>query len=74
MDRLSSMATFIKAVDLGSFAAAAQALGMSPQMVAKHVAYLETRLGTRLLNRTTRRQSLTEIGRIYYERCKSVLA
>jgi DNA-binding transcriptional LysR family regulator len=74
MDRLSSMATFIKAVDLGSFAAAAQELSMSPQMVAKHVGYLEARLGTRLLNRTTRRQSLTEIGRTYYERCKAVLA
>jgi DNA-binding transcriptional LysR family regulator len=47
---------------------------MSPQMVAKHVAYLEARLGTRLLNRTTRRQSLTPIGSTYYERCKLVLA
>ena len=47
---------------------------MSPQMVAKHVAYLEARLGARLLNRTTRRQSLTEIGRSYYERCRLVLA
>ena len=74
MDRLASMATFVKAVDLGSFAAAASALAMSPQMVAKHVSYLEARLGTRLLNRTTRRQSLTEIGRTYYERCKLVLA
>ena len=74
MDRLASMAAFVKATDLGSFAAAAGALEMSPQMVAKHVTYLEDRLGTRLLNRTTRRQSLTEIGRIYYERCKLVLA
>ena len=74
MDRLASMATFVKAVDLGSFAAAASALAMSPQMVAKHVGYLEARLGTRLLNRTTRRQSLTEIGKTYYERCKLVLA
>lgn len=74
MDRLASMATFIKVVDLGSFAAAAMALKMSPQMVAKHVAYLEARLATRLLNRTTRRQSLTEIGKTYYERCKVVLA
>jgi len=48
-------------------------LGISPQMVAKHVSYLETRLGTRLLNRTTRRQSLTEIGRNFYDRCKLVL-
>lgn len=74
MDRLTSMATFVKVVDVGSFAAAASSLTMSPQMVAKHVGYLEARLGTRLLNRTTRRQSLTEIGRTYYERCKLVLA
>lgn len=74
MDRLASMAAFVKAADVGSFAAAASALGISPQMVAKHVASLETRLGARLLNRTTRRQSLTEIGRTYHERCKLVLA
>jgi DNA-binding transcriptional LysR family regulator len=74
MDRLHSMAAFVKAVETGSFAAAADALDMSPQMVAKHVAYLEARLGTRLLNRTTRRQSLTSIGATYYGRCKLVLA
>lgn len=74
MDRLSSMAAYVKAVEAGSFAAAATALGISPQMVAKHVGYLEARLGTRLLNRTTRRQSLTEIGRTFYDRCKLVLA
>lgn len=74
MDRLASMTAFVCASDLGSFAAAAEVLRMSPQMVAKHVAFLEARLGSRLLNRTTRRQSLTEIGRAYYERCKIVLA
>lgn len=74
MDRLASMAAFVKSVEVGSFAAAADALGMSPQMTAKHVTYLENRIGARLLNRTTRRQSLTEIGRTYYERCKLVLA
>ena len=74
MDRLSSMAAFVTAADVGSFAAAAVQLGQSPQMVAKHVAFLENRLGSRLLNRTTRRQSLTEVGRTYYERCKIVLA
>ncbi len=74
MDRLASMAAYIRAVEAGSFAAAASALGMSPQMVAKHVTYLEARMGTRLLNRTTRRQSLTEIGKAYYDRCKLVLA
>jgi DNA-binding transcriptional LysR family regulator len=68
------MATFVKVVEMGSFATAASSMTMSPQMVAKHIGYLETRLGTRLLNRTTRRQSLTEIGKTYYERCKAVLA
>ncbi len=74
MDRLASMAAFVTAADAGSFAAAAARLGQSPQMVAKHVLFLEDRLGSRLLNRTTRRQSLTEVGRTYYERCKIVLA
>ncbi|WP_420971105.1 LysR family transcriptional regulator [Bradyrhizobium sp. B120] len=74
MDRLASMAAFVKAAEVGSFAAAASALRMSPQMIAKHVTWLETRLGTRLLNRTTRRQSLTDIGKAYYDRCKLVLA
>jgi DNA-binding transcriptional LysR family regulator len=74
MDRLASMAAFVKAVESGSFAATASALGISPQMVAKHVTYLEARLGTRLLNRTTRKQSLTVIGKSYYDRCKVALA
>lgn len=74
MDRLTSMAVFVKAADLGSFAAAAEALNLSPQMVAKHVVFLEDRLGTTLLARTTRRQSLTDVGRAYYDRCRQVLA
>jgi DNA-binding transcriptional LysR family regulator len=74
MDRLTSMAVFVKAVDLGSFAAAASALGLSGPMVGKHVRFLEDRLGARLINRTTRRQALTEFGRAYYERCRVVLA
>ncbi|WP_207780259.1 LysR family transcriptional regulator [Pokkaliibacter plantistimulans] len=74
MDRLTSMTVFIKAAELGSFAAAAEALHLSPQMVAKHVARLEARLGTALINRTTRRQSLTDIGHRYYESCKVVVA
>jgi len=74
MDRLTSMAVFIKAADLGSFAKAASALDMSSQMVAKHVVFLEDRLGATLLDRTTRRQSLTDIGRAYYDQCKLVLA
>lgn len=74
VDRLTSMSIFVKATELGSFAAAADALSLSPQMVAKHVAWLEGRLGARLLDRTTRRQNLTDIGRNYFERCKIVLA
>jgi DNA-binding transcriptional LysR family regulator len=74
MDRLTSMAVFIKTADLGSFAAAAAALDLSGPMVGKHVRFLEERLGVRLINRTTRRQSLTEFGRVYYDRCRVVLA
>lgn len=74
MDRLTSMAVFVKAVDLGSFAAAADTLGITGPMVGKHVRFLEERLGTRLLNRTTRRQSPTDFGRAYYERCRLILA
>ena len=74
MDRLASMAVFLKAADLGSFTAAADATGLSATMVGKHVQFLESRLGVRLLNRTTRRQSLTEFGRAYYDRCRLILA
>ncbi|SPO65568.1 LysR family transcriptional regulator [Pseudomonas sp. JV241A] len=74
MDRLTSMGAFVMAAEAGSYASAALRLGMSPQMVAKHVAALEQRLGARLLNRTTRRQSLTELGSAYYERCKHILS
>ncbi|MBP2872152.1 MULTISPECIES: LysR family transcriptional regulator [Pseudomonas] len=73
MDRLSSMNAFVMAAELGSYARAAERLDMSAQMVAKHVTALEQRLGARLLNRTTRRQSLTELGSAYYERCKHIL-
>ncbi|QND52136.1 LysR family transcriptional regulator [Phyllobacterium sp. 628] len=74
MDRLVSMSVFVRAVDLGSFAAAADALSLSAPMIGKHVRFLEERLGMRLLNRTTRRQSLTDFGRAYYDRCRIVLA
>ncbi|WP_185019764.1 LysR family transcriptional regulator [Pseudomonas brassicacearum] len=73
MDRLTSMGAFVMTAESGSYARAAERLGMSPQMVAKHVAALEHRLGARLLNRTTRRQSLTELGSAYYERCKHIV-
>lgn len=74
MDRLLSMAVFTKAVELGSFSAAGNALQMSSQLVGKHVQMLEQHLGVRLLNRTTRRQHLTDIGREFYERAKGILA
>ena len=74
MDRLASMAVFVKAADLGSFTAAAAALGMSSQMVGKHVTFLEQRLGALLLHRTTRQQSLTTIGEAFYERCRAIIA
>ena len=74
MDRLTSMAVFKRAVDDGSFAAAARHFGISPEMAGAHVRSLETRLGVRLLNRTTRHLSLTDAGTGYYARCASILA
>lgn len=74
MDRLLSMTVFAKAVELGSFSAAGAAMHMSSQLVGKHVQTLEHHLGVRLLNRTTRRHHLTEIGASYYERVKVILA
>jgi DNA-binding transcriptional LysR family regulator len=73
MDRLRSMEAFVAVVDSGSFTAAARTLGMSTVMVSKHVAELEGRLGARLLNRSTRRLSLTEIGGQYHEQCHQIL-
>lgn len=73
-DKLAEMEAFLKAAETGSFAAAAVRLGLSAQMVGKHVAAVEQRLGTRLLNRSTRRQSLTEAGRLYLEGCRRTLA
>jgi len=74
LDRFTSMAAFVRTVETGSFTAAAESLDLSQQMVAKHVAALEKRLGMRLLNRTTRHQGLTAAGKTYYERCKTALA
>src|SRR5262249_42161047 len=74
MDRMTSMATFVKVVESGGFSAAARTLSMSPSMVTAHVQSLEERLGVRLLNRSTRRVSLTEVGHAYYERCLQILA
>jgi DNA-binding transcriptional LysR family regulator len=74
MDRFTSMAMFARVVERGSFAAAAEGSAMTPTMVGNHVRELERRLNGRLLNRTTRRQSLTELGRRYYVQCVEILA
>ncbi len=74
LDQLTSMRVFAKVADVGSFTAAGVALGMTSQMVGKHVSGLEDKLGTPLILRTTRRQSLTETGRHFHERCRVILA
>ena len=73
MNQLQSMRVFVKVADLGSFVGAAGALDLSTAVITRHVADLEARLGTRLLNRTTRRLSLTESGRTYLERVRHIL-
>ena len=73
MDRLTAMSSFVRVVERGSFAAAAAAAGMSPAMIGNHIRFLEERLGEPLLNRSTRRQVLTDFGRAYYERCRHIL-
>ncbi|HJV84329.1 MAG TPA: LysR family transcriptional regulator [Noviherbaspirillum sp.] len=72
MERLAEMMTFAKVVETRSFSAAAQALGTSKSLVSKQIGSLELALGVRLLNRTTRRMSLTEIGTAYYEHCARI--
>ena len=73
MDRLSEMEAFATVVDQGGFTDAAKKMGISKSAVSKHVSSLEARLGARLLNRTTRRVSPTEIGLAYYDRARRVL-
>ncbi len=73
MDRLTSIEAFVRVVESGSFVAAAEVLGISQAMVSRHVQGLESRLGTRLLQRTTRRLSLTEAGAAYFERSQQLL-
>lgn len=67
------MLAFIKVVDTRSFTAAAERLNLSKSVVSRRIAELENRLGARLLNRTTRKLSLTEVGQAYYERCTRIL-
>jgi DNA-binding transcriptional LysR family regulator len=74
VDRFDNMRVFAKVVESGSFTGAAARLGMSVSMVSQHVKELEERLAARLLNRTTRKVNLTEVGRAYYQRCTRLLA
>lgn len=74
MDKIQAMTTFVAVVEAGSFVKAMDALGISKAAVSRHVAELEQHLETRLLQRTTRRLSLTAEGQRYYERCREVLA
>ncbi|MEO8806668.1 MAG: LysR family transcriptional regulator [Burkholderiaceae bacterium] len=73
MDRLHSMRVFSRVIEQGSFAGAARDLNLSPAVVTRLVADLEEHLGARLINRTTRRLSLTDTGEIYLERVRHIL-
>ena len=73
MDTLTSIKVFRQVVESGSFVAAGERLDISTAMVSKHVMHVEQRLGLRLLNRNSRTLSLTEPGRVYFERCKTIL-
>jgi DNA-binding transcriptional LysR family regulator len=74
VDNLADIAVFVKVVEAGSFTAAAEAMGSSQPVVSKSITRLEERLGARLLNRTTRRLSLTEAGAELYRRSSHALA
>lgn len=72
--QLSTIALFCKAAELGSFTAAATALGLTPAAVSRGVGRLEERLGIKLFRRTTRSMSLTDDGRVYFEQCRAAIA
>jgi DNA-binding transcriptional LysR family regulator len=73
MDTLESMRSFVRVVDCGGFSSAARDLGLPKSTVSRQVSRLEDRLGVRLLNRTTRSLSMTDVGRAYYERCRRIV-
>jgi DNA-binding transcriptional LysR family regulator len=72
-DRLTAIEVFVRIVEEGSLTAAGERLGLSRAAVSKQLVALEDRLGVRLLNRTTRRSSLTEAGSVFYERARQIL-
>jgi DNA-binding transcriptional LysR family regulator len=72
MDRFASINAFVRVAESGGFSAAARTLRLSKATISDQVQALENAIGVRLLNRTTRRVSLTEVGREYYERCAQI--
>ena len=74
MDKLKSMQVFVDVVERGSLAKAAAHFNVTSTMVGKHIKTLEQSLGTKLLNRTTRRESLTEAGEVYFHECQRILS
>lgn len=74
MDQLKALRVFVRVIDDGSFAGAARSLDLAPAVVTRLVAELEEHLGARLINRTTRRLALTEVGEAYLERARRILA
>lgn len=74
MDKLKNMQVFVYVAQNGSFAKAAAHFSVSSTMIGKHVKSLEEQLGIKLLNRTTRKQSLTEAGQIYLRECERILS
>ncbi|WP_295893410.1 LysR family transcriptional regulator [uncultured Vibrio sp.] len=73
MDKLTSMKVFAYIVEHGSFRSAAHHFDISPTMAGKHVNFLEQSLGAQLIHRTTRKQSLTEAGKLYYQECHRII-
>ena len=73
MDRLDAMEMFVRIVETGSFSAVARQMGTTQPTVSKQLTALEKRLGARLLQRSTRKLSLTESGQTYYDRCKRIV-
>jgi DNA-binding transcriptional LysR family regulator len=73
MDRLDAMTVFVRIVETGSLSAVAREVGATQPTISKQLTALERRLNTRLLNRSTRKLSLTESGTVWYERCKRIV-
>lgn len=73
MDKLTSMKVFVYVVEQGSFRSAANHFNLSATMISKHIHHLESSLNSQLIHRTTRKQSLTDSGQLYYRECKRIL-